>query len=135
MKAIALSHGVEFISVEFDFDKRNLPAGSATAELAEGSDEAVALKALQGQDCVGRPLRVQSIILKKSRLSGGRADRYFLGDGPKDFKCNTCGLVGHKAADCESGTVSPCHLCAGRDHDAGTVRHKPCNTDSMITLK
>ena len=51
-----------------------------------------------------------------------RADsRYFggAGGGPNaNIKCNNCGMVGHKAAACNAPPmITPCHLCAGRDHE------------------
>ena len=52
-----------------------------------------------------------------------RADsRYFGGaggGGPNaGIKCNNCGMVGHKAASCTAPPmITPCHLCAGRDHE------------------
>lgn len=119
---MGLKHGIEFLSVEVDVDKRNLPAGSASVVLALGVCGEEAVESLQGKDCNGRPLRVQLIIPKKStgRLSGGRNDRYFLGgENTYDMKCNNCGKVGHKSSDCDSGLSNPCHLCAGKDHDAG----------------
>lgn len=106
-----------------DIDKRtSLPAGSASVDLVPGTDVAEAVKALHGQNCGGRPLKVlsQKAVLKKSRPSGGRADRYFLGvDVVSELKCNSCGKGGHKAADCDVGLVHPCHLCAARDHESG----------------
>jgi hypothetical protein len=106
-----------------DIDKRtSLPAGSATVDLVPGSDVVEAVKALHGQNCGGRPLKVlsQKAVVKKSRPSGGRADRYFLGgDVVSELKCNSCGKGGHKAQDCDAGPVHPCHLCAARDHDSG----------------
>ena len=35
------------------------------------------------------------------------------------MKCLNCGEVGHKHADCTNDALPiPCHLCAGKDHDA-----------------
>lgn len=107
-----------------DIDKRtSLPTGSASVELDPGSDPVEAIKALQGQTCGGRPMKVlsQKTIIKKSRPSGGRADRYFLrGDVVFDVKCNSCGKSGHKTVDCDAGgQLNPCHLCAAKDHESG----------------
>lgn len=117
--------GFPDVIVTMDIDKRtSLPAGSATVELCPGANVAQAIKALHGQNCGGRPLKVlsQKAVVKKSRPSGGRADRYFLGvDVVSDLKCNSCGKGGHKAADCDVGQVNPCHLCAARDHESGEL--------------
>ena len=104
-------------------DKRSsLPAGSATVELALGSDEAEAIKSLRGQNCGGRPLKIMSskVQAKKSRhSSGAQGYRYFAGgDGVADLKCNSCGKA-HKTMDCDAEQVNPCHLCASREHEAG----------------
>ena len=121
--ALGAKYDVEFLSVEIDMDKRkSLPAGSASVELAVGVCGKTAVESLNGKDCNGRPLRAQLVLPKKitGRPSGGRADRYFLGgDSSNDTKCNNCGKVGHKAVDCDSGPCNPCHLCAGKNHDAG----------------
>ena len=119
-------HGFELASVILDVDKRtSLPAGSATVELASGSDEADAIKSLRGQTCGGRPLKVMSHKpqAKKGRPSfGGQGDRYFLGgdDAVAELKCNSCGKA-HKTMDCDADQVNPCHLCAAKDHESGKL--------------
>jgi hypothetical protein len=88
----------------------------------------VIIQSIQGEDLAGRPLRVQRYLDKsaaKRRLSGpggggtpGKDSRYFSED--ISCKCNNCGQVGHKQADCTNETeTNPCHLCAGKDHEAG----------------
>jgi ribosomal protein L32 len=119
---IGLKHGFEFVSVTIEMDQRKLfPSGSASIELPPGLDKAFILDNLQEKDFGGRPVRVQMANQKK-RKSGGNADnRYFI-DDVIDIKCKNCGEVGHMARVCtEVGMTNPCHLCAGRDHEAGTL--------------
>jgi RNA recognition motif-containing protein len=97
--------------------EENKKPGSATIDVASGADLDAAIKALQGADCGGRPMRVQRVEVKRVRRRSSTS-RYFLGTDIS-IKCNACGLVGHKSADCRSPMAQqPCHLCAGRDHDA-----------------
>lgn len=123
---IAKAYGVFFKSVVLHIDKKsNLPAGNGTGYLDlhhhQNVDVNDCVEALQGQDCSGRPLRVHStidhdIVSKKRRSSQG-VQRYFGLD--LTIKCLNCGEVGHKQADCTNETIpTPCHLCAGKDHDA-----------------
>ena len=126
--------------------KTKLPSGSATVQVElpstssdhpgggdGGEDEpnlygdpehdevADCIARMQGEDCGGRPLRVQRFLVKKRQSGslGGRGDsRYFSGD--ISCKCHSCGQVGHRQQECTNDAVpNPCHLCAGQDHDAG----------------
>ncbi len=116
--------GYELQSVVVGFDKRkNLPSGSATAELSLDVDCAACIAALQGENCGGRPVRVVKVnAAAKRRLSGGKEGaRYFAND--LSVKCQSCGQVGHKQFECSNEPIpTPCHLCAGRDHEAGEAR-------------
>jgi hypothetical protein len=125
--------------VVVEIDKRtSLPTGSASVELDPGSDPVEAIKALQGQTCGGRPMKVlsQKTIIKKSRPSGGRADRYFLGgDVVFDVKCNSCGKGGHKTVDCDAGgQLNPCHLCAAKDHESGNFHQNLCTVRIILSI-
>lgn len=92
------------------------------------------METFQGIDCGGRQLRVQRKLNYnkndsssgiKRRLSGSSSNaRYY--SNAMSCKCTTCGEVGHRSNECESETpiVTPCHLCAGTDHDAGTCGRK-----------
>lgn len=114
--------GFDFIGVVIEIDQRtNLPTGSASIELAPGLDEKHVGQILQGEDFGGRPVRAQYEHIKKRRGSPGKADsRYFSFGDAVATKCNICGQLGHTAKHCtELGTAFPCHLCAGRDHEAG----------------
>lgn len=115
--------GHHLTNVVLGFDKRkNLPSGSATAELAAGVDVNACVTALQGENCGGRPVRVaKSNADSKRRMSGGKeGSRYFAND--LSFKCQACGEVGHKQFECTNDPIpTPCHLCAGRDHEAGAT--------------
>lgn len=98
-----------------DLDEPNLYGDPEHDEVTE------CIAAFQGEEVGGRPLRVQRFVAKKRQSGslGGRGDsRYFSGD--ISCKCHSCGQVGHRQQDCTNESVaSPCHLCAGQDHDAG----------------
>lgn len=118
----AKKFGIEFIAVHIEIDQRsNLPSGSASIELAPGLDPSTVAQTLQGEDFGGRPVRVQSDQRRKRRASGGKAEhRYFFSADVVNAKCNICGLLGHTGRQCSLiGAALPCHLCAGRDHEAG----------------
>lgn len=111
-----------------------LPRGSATAELVKGQknddgevlDPDSAVKALVGANFRGRPLRVEryGIVDKSnSRRSTAGSSRYFGGPLGISVKCNQCGEVGHKMAECLSEPVIPCHLCARTGHDPSKYIH------------
>ena len=120
-------YGFDFIVVIIEIDQRTkLPTGSASVELAPGLDEKYVGQTLQGEDFGGRPVRAQYEHIKKRRVSAGKADnRYFsFGDAVTATKCNICGQLGHTGKHCtELGTAFPCHLCAGRDHEASMSLH------------
>lgn len=118
----AKKFGIELTSVHVEIDQRsNLPTGSASVELAPGIDESTAAQALQGEDFGGRPVRVQSEQRRKRRGSTGKAEhRYFFSADNVNARCNICGHLGHTGRQCSQiGAAFPCHLCAGRDHEAG----------------
>lgn len=148
MQSFGASYGYTFSTVVFGVDKKSgLPSGSATVhvdlEESDSSDPnksatedgetklydddlvddpvARCIETLQGEDCGGRPLRVQRFLVRKRQSGslGGRGDsRYFADD--ISCKCHNCGEVGHRQQDCTNDTMPvPCHLCAGLDHDAG----------------
>jgi hypothetical protein len=120
----AKKFGIEFTSVHVEIDqKSNLPSGSASIELAPGIDESTAVQALQGEDFGGRPVRVQSEQRRKRRGSAGKAEqRYFFSADNANARCNICGHLGHTGRQCSHiGAAFPCHLCAGRDHEAGLL--------------
>jgi RNA recognition motif-containing protein len=117
-----MKYGVQFIAVTIELDERtNLPSGSASVELGQSVDEVTAIQKLLGEDFGGRPVRVQSQQPRKRRASGGRADnRYFAFSDAAEVKCKMCGNLRHTARYCsELKSVLPCHLCAGKDHEAG----------------
>lgn len=122
-----MKYGIQITAVTIELDqKTNLPYGSAIVEIDQSTDEATAMQKLQGEDFGGRPVRVQSQQQRKRRASGGRADtRYFAFSDAAEVKCRMCGNLGHTARYCsELKSVLPCHLCAGRDHEAGkTTRY------------
>jgi hypothetical protein len=112
--------GFPVVGVVLGFDKRkNLPSGSATVEFSMETDVNACVTALQSEMCGGRPVRVQKVSETKRRVSTGKeGSRYFLSD--MSFKCQKCGQVGHKQYDCTNEPIpTPCHLCAGKDHEAG----------------
>jgi hypothetical protein len=131
-----MERGVEFLSVTVGLDARtNRPSGMADAVLGPDLAPDAVAKTLSGVDLGGRPIRTSVIsringngedsghVRKRRRLSDGR---YFVScsDADNEFsinvKCANCGAVGHKASGCsEPPMISPCHLCAGRDHEAG----------------
>ena len=78
----------------------------------------------------------QKTIIKKSRPSGGRLDRYFLGgDVVFDVKCNSCGNGGHKTVDCDAGgQLNPCHLCAAKDHESGQSQRKHSSVSILFQI-
>lgn len=117
-----MKYGVHFIAVTIEIDqKTNLPSGSANIEIDHGIDVVSVIQKLVGEDFGGRPVRVQSQHPSKRRASGGRADkRYFAFSDTTETKCRLCGNIGHTARYCtQLKSVLPCHLCAGRDHEAG----------------
>ena len=121
-------YGCPLVNVKIGFDKKkNLPSGSASAELAASEGEEVDINAcvskLQGEQCGGRPVRVQrsgGSNENRRRLSGVKdSSRYFVND--ITVKCQNCGEVGHKQFECNNEAIpTPCHLCAGKDHEAGS---------------
>ncbi len=91
---------------------------------------------LNGEQLGGRMLRVQRSSASEARRKLGRgslggggsgeSSRYFVMD--ISTKCMLCEQVGHKQFECtEEPIPTPCHLCAGRDHEASkcyTHRHR-----------
>jgi hypothetical protein len=103
--------------------KTKAPNGSATAQLTMGTGGGSAqdrIQLLQGERCGGRPVKVlRWRDTPTRRSSGSECGRYFADD--ISCKCHLCGAVGHRQQDCTNDPLpTPCHLCAGKDHDAGT---------------
>ena len=121
------AYGYEFVNVVIEIaPSTGLPSGAADIELGPGIVAALAAQALQGEDFGGRPVRVKAGQQKGQRLSGGRAStRYFTTDDV-DAICKNCGEVGHVIRHCTASNIIPCHLCAGRDHEAGTSVFLSC---------
>ena len=125
-------YGYTFSAVTILMDKKkNLPAGIVQCDIISSMmidennepsfDINTCISSLQGELCGGRPVRIQNAANDTRRLSGafGKQDasRYF--DLDISVKCQLCGLVGHKQNDCTNDPIpNPCHLCAGRDHEA-----------------
>ena len=128
IKEFAVKHKCEFKTVEIIIDKKSgLPSGSAIATgiLPPGVDEVLYVETLHNEDCGGRPLRVQlsktAGLTPRGGKDGGNSGspRYFGGDAMSS-KCSNCGKVGHRQHDCQEEVIPlPCHLCAGKDHEAG----------------
>ena len=93
------------------------PIGAAIVYLQPGSDIIECATTLNGEDCLGRPVRVVADGVPRNRDSFS-SNRYF--DKDISFKCNNCQEVGHRYAECpHPGLRQPCHLCASLEHDAG----------------
>ena len=135
---MAMERGIELLFVKLEFDSRTKkPSGIADAVLGPDLVPEAVARTLSCASLGGRPLKVSVVsvngniqnsghVTKRRRLSDGR---YFVScsDGVVNefsisVKCANCGAVGHKANSCtEAPLISPCHLCAGRDHEAGRV--------------
>ena len=123
-------YGITFSNVVMNIDKKtNLPSGSALCDISDidkGGDQAVdipgSFSRLHGQLLGGRPIRVSYAGEKRRNSSGRDNSRYFGIDISK--KCSLCGIVGHKQNDCTNDPIPfPCHLCAGKDHEAGDLSY------------
>jgi hypothetical protein len=136
VKSFGRQCGVEFTQVKLIVDPVRNQVGSAEVDLVAGVDTENAAKVLQAGSVSGRPVRVS--VTRSSTERGAEAlaadqlrrrsnaaeSRYF---GSISVKCNNCGGVGHKAATCtEAALVNPCHLCAGKDHDASDCPNITC---------
>lgn len=119
-------NGFIFVNVVLNTDKRtNQPNGSAICDIAEvigdgldSTDISTLVNKLHGQFCGGRPIRIFNRSNGADRRGKDNA-RYFGIDISK--KCVSCGEVGHKVNDCTNKPIpTPCHLCAGKDHEAGS---------------
>lgn len=117
-------NNLSFVKIKVDMDtKKNLPAGSMSIWVAESNTVEI-MDGLEGMECNGRRIRVENLSAKKKdpskRLSLDKG-RYF-GSGNISVKCSNCGEVGHMQQQCTNASLpTPCHLCAGQDHDAGMV--------------
>jgi hypothetical protein len=130
IEKISFFYGVKNVIAKLNIDKKTQrPSGSAQIFVQSVGDDAEeeedpnlylknVIQALDGKDFRGRPVRVRSFEMKGGRVSfGGGAVRYFGGDD-LSVKCNNCGKVGHRQADClQEPTLPPCHFCAGTDHE------------------
>lgn len=108
-----------------DNKKKHLKAGSASV-LVEDTSVKDILATINKRKINGRLIRAQRVggqaqdARRRSSL-GKDNGRYFVGDDIS-FKCNSCGQVGHKVADCTNDPLPiPCHLCAGCDHEPGML--------------
>lgn len=114
------SHGYEFVTVQLgdSGDVPGLPAGAAIVSLPPDSSVTEVVGDLKGKLCERRPVRVENADGSKRRNSKGKdKNRYF---GDITCKCPLCGEVGHRQNDCMNDPIpTPCHLCAGGDHDSG----------------
>lgn len=117
-----------FINIKLGIDKKTkLPSGSATVEImntsidGENKDLSELIKTMHGENCCGRPARIQRYTSGNTSARNSLSKehgRYFADE--ISCKCNLCGQVGHRQADCVNDPIpTPCHLCAGQDHDAG----------------
>lgn len=119
ISATGLKYGFTFVKVILEICKSTSnPTGAARIELSPGVDGSSAAQTLQGVDFGGRPVRVQTDDQRKRRGSAGRSDSRYFAEDDNDAKCKRCGQRGHSAKNC-SERCNPCHLCAGRDHEAG----------------
>lgn len=83
------------------------------------------LETLHGMQLHGRTIRVQrrghGLLQALSKVMAGESSRYFAGANIST-KCMNCGQVGHTQKSCGNAPLpTPCHLCAGSDHDAGEI--------------
>eukprot|EP01038_Epipyxis_sp_PR26KG_P005193 gene5193-7227_t len=132
------SYGFDFKTITFLLAKNSTrPAGSAMIDIEFTEEYNTAsllqeklLQSLNGQSCCGRDIRVQihgvnNSTNKPNRSFNNNNNRYY--DLNIAFKCNNCGEVGHKQADCPQAPIpQPCHLCAGKDHEAGNCPNITC---------
>lgn len=119
ISSIGLKHGFTFTSVKIVICKiTSHPSGAAIVDLAPGVDVALAAQTLQGADFGGRAVRVQTEDQGRRGGFGGRSDSRYFTEDDKDAKCNKCGQRGHSIKNCTE-RCNPCHLCAGKDHEAG----------------
>jgi hypothetical protein len=125
--------GVIFTDLIMDIDKKSgLPSGGATGVLASDCNLNVTIATLQNEDIGGRPLRVRAknnqSLANQRRLSGNiEASRYYSDGIDITVKCHSCGEVGHKYADCKNPVLkTPCHLCAGTEHDSNHCLNINC---------
>ena len=112
-------YGVKLLNIRLARNaSTNESEGWATAELSSEAEVIASIEVLHSQDCKGRPIRVQRALNKRKKA--GSSDRYFLED-ELSIKCNNCGQTGHRVKDCLQSAALTCHLCAGRDHEAGIM--------------
>jgi hypothetical protein len=116
-------NGYDFVEIDILQNKMGQPSGSAAIAIQNNDDLTIEqiIHSFQDQYCNGRLVRVSTFHTSKFRMSSdGSASRYYRGITNMHIKCNNCGEVGHREKDCNNPTVPPpCHLCAGRDHEAG----------------
>ena len=119
IKEFGQRYGYTFQSIELLQDQLSKqPIGAAIVYLTQGTDIIECATALNGEDCLGRPVRVVADGVPRNRDSFSSSNRYF--DKDISFKCNNCQEVGHRSAECPNpGLRQPCHLCASLEHDAG----------------
>lgn len=123
IEEFASRHDCSLEQIVLGLDKKTrAPNGTATAQLTGGGGGSAQdrIQLLQGERCGGRPVKVlRWRDVPSRRSSGSECGRYFAED--ISCKCHLCGAVGHRQQDCTNDPLpTPCHLCAGKDHDAGT---------------
>jgi hypothetical protein len=136
--AVGLERGLDFLHAALNMDPHTgQHLGTADVELVRGVDAETAAHMLHGAVVDGRPVRANVLrssnlnadLLRRRAAAATAADnnRYFGGGSHMNIKCNNCGAVGHKAVACTAPPmITPCHLCAGRDHDAGDCPNITC---------
>jgi len=122
------NYNIKVIKVEMGTDSTpQLPAGTAFAYISNEINASEVLSILNGEDCLGRPIRVSEIsATNKNRESFGQT-RYF--DRDISIKCNNCGEVGHRQFECPNPLLESfcCHLCGGS--------HDPSECSSIICFR
>ena len=115
----ASKYNIKIVKVEMGSDVTpGLPAGTAIAYMSNEMNSSDILSTLNGEDCLGRVIRVSEVsAANKSRESFGQT-RYF--DRDISVKCNNCFEVGHRQYECPHPLLESfcCHLCGG-SHDPG----------------
>ena len=119
---------LEVLDVSMDIDaKTKLPAGSATILIDKDANITEFIDKLISVEYGGRKVSAYNTDAKQSsnnkKLFSSSDGRYFgvgtQSDVVSTVKCFLCGESGHKQNECVNPPLpTPCHLCAGTDHDA-----------------